>query len=180
MILEEFYMISQVVAAFAVMGSLIFVGLQMRQSDKTQRAMMHQERTHRNISVLNTFLEPQNRATMNRSRDIEQARALSSEDRAHLSALLRITLLATEETFWQHRQNLLEDNVLEDQRQVYIRILFNPAFKAIWEQSREIYPDDFRAFIDDIAASSNIREDQTQDDAGWVALLNSTVAKQGQ
>lgn len=77
MVLEKFYVISQVVAALAVIGSLVFVGLQMGQSDKTQRAIMHQERTHRNIGVVRMFLEPHHQAMLTKSRDAELARSLS-------------------------------------------------------------------------------------------------------
>lgn len=55
--LEEFYMISQVVAALAVVATLLFVGYQVRQSDLTQRAMSlqsvldgHRDRTFGRLS----------------------------------------------------------------------------------------------------------------------------------
>ena len=44
MTLEEIYYISQIVAVIAIFCSLIFVGLQMRQSARNQRAVMHANR----------------------------------------------------------------------------------------------------------------------------------------
>ena len=38
MTLDQIYNASQILAAIAVVGSLIFVGLQLRQGDRTQRA----------------------------------------------------------------------------------------------------------------------------------------------
>lgn len=44
MTLEQISYLSQTIGAFAVVASLIFVGVQIRQSDKTQRAVMHDNR----------------------------------------------------------------------------------------------------------------------------------------
>jgi hypothetical protein len=44
MTLEQVSSISQTVAAFAVVASLVFVGIQIRQGEKTQRAVMHDNR----------------------------------------------------------------------------------------------------------------------------------------
>ena len=38
MSLENFYYVSQIIAAVAIFPSLIFVGLQLRQADKNQQA----------------------------------------------------------------------------------------------------------------------------------------------
>jgi len=44
MSLEQVYYVSQVVAAVAIIGSLIYLGVQTQQTSKNQRAMMHWNR----------------------------------------------------------------------------------------------------------------------------------------
>ena len=51
MTLEAVYFLSQIVAAVALIASLLFVGLQLRLSDKTQRALVHQATIQRTIEL---------------------------------------------------------------------------------------------------------------------------------
>ena len=51
MTLESIYFLSQIVAAVALVASLLFVGLQLRHSDKTQRALVHQATIQRTIEL---------------------------------------------------------------------------------------------------------------------------------
>ena len=51
MTLEAVYFLSQIVAAAVIVASLLFVGLQLRQSDKTQRALVHQSTVQRTIAL---------------------------------------------------------------------------------------------------------------------------------
>lgn len=180
MALEDYYMISQVVAALAVIGSLVFVGMQMRQSDKTQRAIMHQERTHRQIEVLSKSLEPHNYTVLARSRSEDQVRNLTREDRAHLFNLLRMNLLSAEETLWQYRQNLLDEDVLYDQQQILSRLLSLPVNNALWQRSRDAYAEDFKAFVDEIADSAHIQTTVREIDPEWEAILDHLYSKSGQ
>jgi hypothetical protein len=46
MTLEAASFLSQIVAAFAVVASLIYLALQMRQTSRNQQAQMHQSRLH--------------------------------------------------------------------------------------------------------------------------------------
>ena len=82
MTLEQLSLISQIIGALAVVCSLIFVGLQMRQAEKTQRAAMHQARADRIIGVFNNQAQPHMAAMF--SRVFRAPETLTGEDFALL------------------------------------------------------------------------------------------------
>ena len=177
MVLEDFYMISQVVAAFAVMGSLIFVGLQMRQSDSTQQAIMHQSRAQRQIDIVKTYLEPHNAEAL--SKTMREARNLSSLERFRAGLFLRMTLLSTEDMVWQHQRGLLEDEVLNDQVLVLTRILGTMTYRAMWKLERRNYPPRFATYIDTLIETIPIRSQKEDIDAAWIEILEATEEEVG-
>lgn len=163
MILEELYMVSQVVAAFAVVASLVFVGLQMRQSDSTQQALMHQARTDRHIQIGLTMLDPSHRDIY---KSVEgDARQLSEKEVNYLTGLSRVSLLNSEDIVWQGKRGFLDESVLEDQRRVIATMMRLPAQRVVWRMTKHRYGRDFIAFVDEIEKNtplSNKPEDRKQ------------------
>lgn len=163
MVLEEFYMISQVVAAFAVMASLVFVGLQMRQSDATQQSLMHQARTDRHVQIGLAMLDPSH---MEMYKCMEgDARQLSEKEVDYLMGLSRMSMLNSEDVVWQCKRGLLDDSVLEDQRRVIASMMRLPVHRTIWRMIKQRFGPDFIAFVDEIEKDtplSNKPEDRKQ------------------
>jgi hypothetical protein len=57
--LEEVFYLSQSVASVAVVGSIIYLGLQVRGADRSQRAMMQQGRADRASQASLTVASPE-------------------------------------------------------------------------------------------------------------------------
>ena len=114
MSLESIYFVSQIVAAVAVVGSLLFVGLQVRQSDRTQRAQVHQATFQRTIALNLRLTEPAVAALVVKARDPRSA--WNADEIWQVRALLRVLVLHVEDMEWQRRAGLLDgaafDNVL--------------------------------------------------------------------
>ena len=58
MSLENFYYISQIIASFAVLASLIYLALQTRQTSKNQKALMNQGVVNRISDTIHWMSEP--------------------------------------------------------------------------------------------------------------------------
>ena len=69
MTLETVYFVSQIVAAVAIVATLLFVGLQLRQSDRTQRALVHQSTIARTIELNQRLTDPHIIALVMKARD---------------------------------------------------------------------------------------------------------------
>lgn len=131
MTLESIYFISQIVSAVAIAASLIFVGLQLRQSDKTQRAVMHQSRADRLLSMANINLQPQVAASMQKA--FRMPEELTPGDLATLSVVTHYMVTHYDDVKWQHEAGFL-DGVSARQNRVALRGFFSSlGVRALWQ-----------------------------------------------
>ncbi|MBP6011565.1 MAG: hypothetical protein KBA31_04990 [Alphaproteobacteria bacterium] len=134
MSLEDAYFISQIVAAVAIVASLLFVAIQLRQSDKTQRAVMHQARADRiigfysSISGMAPIISKATRA----------AETLVADEVLQLQGVIMKMILNLEDQLWQHKQGLLDGASVERTRAAARRIMSLPAMRAAWLIQRSL------------------------------------------
>ncbi len=111
MTLEDASLISQIIAAIAVVASLIFVGLQLRQNDKTQRAAMHQARADRIIGIFQQLAEPHMAAVMAKADQAPET--MSAGELFQLRSFIMINVLSLEDQLRQQTAGLLVARVVE-------------------------------------------------------------------
>jgi hypothetical protein len=128
--LEDAYFISQIIAAIAIVASLIFVGVQLRQSDKTQRAAIHQARTDRVMSVFALMAQP-NVVSLS-AKVTHRPESISPEELRILHTLMGMTDLNYEEELWQHKMGLLDRETLERTQVASSNFFAVPAVRALW------------------------------------------------
>lgn len=174
MTLENLYMLSQVIAAFAIVGSLIFVGLQMRHSEKAQRSATFQARAVNHMEAGYRWVEPHNQAVIAASQ--VRGRELSAQERQHLSALFQVILRGSENAFRQHQEGLLDAAALRDQGRILGEMFSNPTFRAVWRLRRDIFSDVFRDFVDDIMEATSVQSSYSESDETWVTLWDEEAA----
>ena len=106
MSLEDASLISQIIAGIAVVASLVFVGLQLRQNDKTQRAAMHQARADRIIGIFQHLTEPHMAAVMAKADQAPET--MSAEELFQLRSFILINVLSLEDQLRQQKAGLLD------------------------------------------------------------------------
>ena len=111
MALESIYYVSQILAAIAIAASLLFVGLQLRQNDRTQRATIHQIVGQRTMDTTKFYFTDDHADVL--AKMSEGARELSSHEIMVVLGMLRINLLNLQEALWQQRHGLLDDDVVK-------------------------------------------------------------------
>ena len=132
--LEDLYFISQIVAAVAIVASLIFVGLQLRQSDKTQRALMHQARADRSVGVAQLMSDPDVAQLL--SKVARGEKLFSAAEIFQLMGILRTQVFAVDDTIWQKSKGLLDEAAAESAWQSTRQLLSFPAMRATWALAR--------------------------------------------
>jgi hypothetical protein len=143
--LEDAYFISQIIAATAVVASLVFVGLQLRQSDKTQRAAMHQARADRIINVFDQLAQPHMAAAFAKATAAPEA--LTAQEVVQLRSFIMALVLNIEDHLWQHKAGLLDAETVERSRHAGRIIMMNPAMRALWQVTRPgLYPQQVETF----------------------------------
>ena len=128
--LEDAYFISQIIAAVAIVASLIFVGVQLRQSDKTQRAAIHQARTDRVMNVFALMAQPNVVALS--AKVTHKPEAITPEELRVLHTMMGMTDVNYQEELWQHKIGLLDRETLERTQVASSDFFALPAVRALW------------------------------------------------
>ena len=151
MTLEEMYFVSQIVAAVAIVGSLIFVGIQLRQSERTQRAAMHQGRTQRGMDMALRTTDADLVAAMGAL--IRQDAAVTNGHILQVGGLLRAMILNLEDVVWQHKAGLLDTHALDNAVAPVKRLLALPGIRALWQVVRTSYAEETVAVVERLAVT---------------------------
>jgi hypothetical protein len=152
MTLEEIFYVSQSIASVAVVGSLIYLGLQVRGADRSQRSIMQHGRADRASKASLTV------ATAELARVWEKGLAgdptLSREELAQWLLICRSAFLSGEDSFLQYRDGTLDHVAFDSYRAGVRAFMSRPGFRAAWKLSAEQYGKDFRQFVEDQIAAA--------------------------
>jgi hypothetical protein len=146
MTLEEIFYASQSVASIAVVGSLIYLGLQVRGADRSQRAIMQQGRADRaskaSLTVAGTEL----------ARIWEKGMAgdttLTREEVTQWLLLCRAAFLSGEDSFLQYRAGALNQAAFDSYCAGVRAYMSHAGFRAAWQLSAPQFAKDFREFVE--------------------------------
>src|SRR5215469_14534496 len=111
MSLSDLASLGSFVSGAAVLISLIYVGYQIRQASKHQRALMNQgyfARVQENLHWLAAPVNNQLRARINAGET-----TFTEEELYLLNVVLRTTLLNVQDVYQQHQSGLLDTEVFE-------------------------------------------------------------------
>jgi hypothetical protein len=146
MSLSDLAAIGTIVSSAAVIGSLIYLALQIRQAAANQRGTMHQMRAALSADVMlriaeGPLCEPF-RAGLTGAPDIGEPRFWQYFYAA--SAILR----TTENAFTQFEDGLISEAHFATAKASAQSFLAYPGYRALWQATRASREPSFRAFMD--------------------------------
>jgi hypothetical protein len=146
MSLSDLASIAGVLSSLAVCGSLLYLALQVRLTDRNQRTLLQQGASARNMESVWKFSEPHNADVVarvwNGETDFTSAQALQ------LAYLIRASLLGFQDQFLLNKLSLVHSTQNETQERAIKRIFGARAFRALWNMSRNGYAPEFTSYID--------------------------------
>jgi hypothetical protein len=167
--------LASVVSSLAVLVSLVYLALQVRQGARNQRSMMDRGRSQQVGDWLQFIAQP----------DVAQLLLRGHAGDPTLTALechrylwsIYPLILHFEDSYYQHRDGMIGDAQ-------YASIIGHlksrcpsPGFRAIWQHVRSRFPVEFMAFVDDamrqVPANGNA-------DADWVSAWKARAAAEMQ
>jgi hypothetical protein len=163
-------------SGIAVLISLIYLALQIRQSAKNQRGTMHQMRAALSTDVMlhiaEAHLSQAFRAGLTGAADISEAEFWQFFYAA--SAIMR----TTENAYIQRRDGLVDETHFASAKASARSFLANPGYRALWQATRLGREPGFRAFMD--ALESEVDTAAPVDVfAAWKSLLPEAVNRPG-
>jgi hypothetical protein len=183
MTLSDLASLGSFVSGIAVLISLIFLYIQLRQlnqqvrqAEKNQQAAIQQARSYKRIDmqrdrVGDAALRESWRLSNERPDDMTVAQYTQFSNEAMAAYFL------TEDTYYQRKQGLISDIAYDEWLSNIRRMTFTqPGIRALWPQRRALFPDEFAAFIDKLIDDSHPRAFDVQASfAQWKADAKSEI-----
>ncbi len=176
MSLSDLASVGSFVSGVAVLISLIYLALQVRQAEKNQRALIQQGRAARLVDIQLRLADPDLAAVYSRAMRGEELSAVEVVQFGHAT---RAIMVGLEDAFFQHRERLLTGPAFESVTQSLRTTMASPGRRAMWKLQRGLFEKDFQAYIDAIVRETPLSrpaDDKTEWSAAVASELGSRAA----
>ncbi len=169
MTLEETFYLSQTIASVAVVGTLIYLGVQVRYAERAQRGIMQQGRADRTSQAALTLAQGGLSSIWHRGAVGDQS--LSREEFNQWMLLCRAAFLSGEDSYMQHKAGLLSENAFASYVAGVRYYMSTPGLRAAWQVSSRQFSGEFVEFVNAELAHTPLG---TPTDAfiEWTARMN--------
>ena len=150
MSLENFYYLSQIVASVAVLVSLIYVSLQIRQNTLAQRAVAHQSRS--------TFLKEHLHLIADASmapiwvRGIAADSTMTQVEVTRFSVVMRSWCIGMSDIVWAHNHKMLDEETFQASLNALKGMFSQPGARVFWEMYKPTATRPFANLVDGVLA----------------------------
>jgi hypothetical protein len=176
MSLEQIFYLSQSVASIAVIGTLIYLGVQIRDTERNQRAIMQQGRADR-VSRTTVAFASSPQLTALWTRVFSANPEFTREELPQMILLWRVAFISGEDSFLQHRSGALDDTAFKSYAAGLRQFMQHPAMRAGWRLAESQYGVEYRAWMDEIISEAS-RAPPSDSYAQWQRLLREELAAQ--
>jgi hypothetical protein len=156
MTLEQVAIVSQIVAALGVIGSLIFVGFQIRQSNQMMRDSAIRHHAERIQSVSKAMFEVPDLAGI-WLKGGESLEALSPEERVRFINLYVYILRMWEQLHLQSQSGMMDRQMWEANVNILRDIHQLPGAAAAWQVRRHLFSHRFQTFYENFVATGETK-----------------------
>ena len=153
MTLEELYYVSQIAAAVAIFGSLVFVGLQMRaQTRESRLSAIHELSAEYRAMMAPVVDNPELRRAWIKSLSEEGWDALVVEEQMMLGGLAQQYLRTFESLFIQQREGRLDDDMWQAIKAQLGAFMSTAVFREFWRVRSHYFTPRFGELIASLPA----------------------------
>jgi hypothetical protein len=154
MSLSDFASIGPFVSAIAVLVSLLYLSVQVRQAHHNQQASIRQGRSTR---IVNLFMAASNPSVAEAvAKGIAGAEDVSSTQFEQFRYYCMAEISHAEDSFYQHQEGLLNDPAFE----TFVRALKSwfrsSGVRALWKRARNDFTGEFVEFMDKVSAETPV------------------------
>jgi hypothetical protein len=149
MSLADLALIASLLSSVAVLVSLLFLGVQIRQSNRNQRSLMQQGRSARNVDLLSRLTDPKLSEVLLR---VFRGETVTDQEYLVLYGYIASVFWSYEDCFLQFRSGTLDTKSWTSDVATLKRLLSNPAYRAVWRAVRDAMGTEYKSFLDGVAA----------------------------
>jgi hypothetical protein len=167
MTIADLASIGSFIGAVAVVVSLVYLSLQIRQNTKHSRAVIQQGRAARIADTALRIAE----APAWVDKCFEGAPDVSPQEVRRFLNIARAMFVSAEDSFFQHRDGLMTAIVFESFEVSVKATLSWAGLAAAWKLSREIYEPEFRSYMDRALSECRPRGQLTGRSEQWSSAV---------
>jgi len=147
MTFEEIQYVSQVVAVLGILGSLVFVGLQIRQNTAIARAQVHQQLSDTFTVYLET-LSNHSRVVFGGTSGSRTLEDLSDEELLQFSFLMAGLFKIWENAYYQYKSGFLTEHHWESNSKWMLTWFHMPGVQIWWRVRKDLFAGEFQDFLE--------------------------------
>lgn len=174
MTLSDLASLGSFISGVAVLVSLIYLSLQIRQAEKNQQATIRAARAGRMIEMNIAAMDPLNAEAI--AKGSTGAPDMTPTEYAQFASFCRASFVNAEDTYFQHKQGLLADEAFQSFRANVRAWSRQPGLPAFWQRHKAFYVPEFAQWLDETI--SDVRLDPPGDAlAQWKADVEALKAR---
>ena len=148
--------IGNLASSAAVLVSLVYLALQVRMTEKNQRALINQGVLDRTVDMVKWNAEPHISDVV--TRVFLGETEFTAEEINRLRLIMRVRLSNFQDAYLQ-RQLHLVDSITYENAFIGIKVLMaQPVYRTMWMRHRETYSTELTALVDRIIAETPLAE----------------------
>jgi len=145
--LQQYSLLSDVISAFAIVVSLIFVGVQVNENAAAIRSATANSATDLMMSWYETVGSDAQRSTTYLN-GITDPDTLSREEKYQFMMMVHLLMLAQQNAFYLTLEGTLDKEIRDTITKTLIYIKDRPGFYLYWKQRRMVFRPDFADYVD--------------------------------
>ena len=147
MTIEQLGSIGELVGAIAVIGSLLYVGLQMRQNSKIVRSATATAATEISNNVYTPVISDPVMAEI-AIRGMRDPNALDGVEMLRFTAHWQNSFIVLQNWFYQWKEGNLDGDIWAGWSQVFCDLYTTPGIKQFWERRKGYFASPFVAYCE--------------------------------
>lgn len=147
MTLQDLSLIAQIVGGAAVLASLIFVGIEVRQNSAITRAQVHQQLSDTFTAYLETLAGHASIVGVGTSSKAGLAN-MTDEELLRFSFLMAGLFKIWENAFYQHKSGFLDERAWQSNVQWLLTWYHLPGVRIWWLVRKDLFAHEFQAFVE--------------------------------
>ena len=155
--LQDWESVAEIIGAIAIVVSLIYVGVQVRDSTLAVRSATATE-TSASMSALYHSIGTNSQATQVFMDGLTDPTSLSREETTQFIYMIHGLMLQYQVAFYVSEQGTLDVEMRESLVNTILGITRQPGFLKYWSQRRDVFKASYRTFVDDLLASGKTNE----------------------
>ncbi len=146
--------VGSLVSGLAVLASLIYLSLQVRQNTHAHRATAHQDRLNFLKEFLGRLTDPSMASVFLRGSAGDPD--LTEVEYLQYRSLMHGWFLGMAEIVWLHERGVLDQDRFAGSMEALRTNLLSPGCRAVWQGIKPLMPAPFRAVVDDTIAGGGV------------------------